>query len=1170
MAVILPTVFAGALHGAPRMLFIPNEGQWLPHIRYRDIYGKVLLMDGAIRVGDVLFTFPDSRGRVAVRGRRLTSTRINHFVGRDSMRWKRGVPAYSEVVYEDLYPGVDLIIRGIEGTLSLQWLVHPGGDVSSIALKVEGYTPTLSGGMLRAGPLTMDRVRAYQGTEEVEVHYVVEGNVIRFQVGEYDSARPLIIDPVVAFGGLLYNAGVVGIDEGGGYLYVLLKDLEVDTLRVAGLMEGSRGSSAVVILKMDPSLSSIVAGAVLDGSGTDNPVDLAVGSDGVYVAGYTYSSDFPVTPGGFDSTPSGTDGFVVKLTLDLSSMVSGTFLGGSSADFINDMDIASDGIYLTGYTYSSDFPVVSGAFSSISGGSDAFVARLSPDLSSLLASTYLGGSSSDVGYGLSVGADGVYVVGNTYSGDFPVTSGAYDNSLGGSSDGFVSKFSLSLSTLLASTYIGGGSSDYAYSAVAVSDGVYVSGYTSSSNFPTTAGAYDRTFGGSLDAFVTKMDATLGSVLVSTFLGGSGSDYAYDIEVSASGIYVSGYTYSSNFPITSGSFDPVFGGSSEGFVSLLSADLSSLLSSTYVGGSGSDNVGAVLITSGGLYVAGHSDSPDFPMPSGGFDGNFTGKSDGFVLLLNESLASAGGGTFLDSAYVAASSSDVLYDVFYYDGFIYAVGSSSGYILSSASGYDTSPSGLNDVVVLKIDANTFRVVAGTFLGGSGYDDGFSIYVSAGGVYVAGSSGSSDFPVSGGYDATLGGSSDGFIARLSLDLSSLLSSTYLGGGLTDVIYDVVEGTGGIYVTGKTSSNDFPITAGAYDNTYGGYTDAFVSVLSSDLSSLLYSTFLGGSQYDEGRTVAVASDGVYVYGYTQSSDFPTTAGAYSNSFSGGSDVFVSKFSSNLSSLIASTYVGGGSLDYSSDMALSSTAVYITGHTYSTDFPTTAGAYSTSPAGSQDIFVSMLSTDLSSLSASTYLGGSSTDYSRAILLSPDGVYVAGYTYSTDFPVSSGALDETYNGGEDAVVAKLSSDLSTFLAGTFMGGSGNDEVLSMTSSPSLLYMVGQTTSRDFPVTLNFGYPRGGTDMFIFSMEFGLTPVDAQETVSEVAFWTGDVLVLQIESPSYVGYDVYDAYGRLLDRVPVGLCPPGKVEIPLRDYGPGIYIVNVRVGERVEKLRVLIR
>ena len=218
------------------------------------------------------------------------------------------------------------------------------------------------------------------------------------------------------------------------------------------------------------------------------------------------------------------------------------------------------------------------------------------------------------------------------------------------------------------------------------------------------------------------------------------------------------------------------------------------------------------------------------------------------------------------------------------------------------------------------------------------------------------------------------------------------------------------GTYMWRGTTSTDFPTTGGAYNTSYnGGVADVFVSKLNSGLTSLLASTYLGGSGQDNGFSLALDTSGnVYVTGYTVSTDFPTTSGAYDTSFnvSGYNDVFVSKLNSGLTSLLASTYLGGSSEDSGYSLALDTSGnVYVTGTTWSTDFPTTSGAYDTSHNGQYDVFVSKLNGGLTSLLASTFLGGFGTDVGRSLTIAPSGnVYVMGVTKGA-FPTTSGAYD---------------------------------------------------------------------------------------------------------------------------------------------------------------------
>src|SRR3990167_6970863 len=310
----------------------------------------------------------------------------------------------------------------------------------------------------------------------------------------------------------------------------------------------------------------------------------------------------------------------------------------------------------------------------------------------------------------------------------------------------------------------------------------------------------------------------------------------------------------------------------------------------------------------------------------------------------------------------------------------------------------------------------LLASTYVGGSNYDRALSIAIdTSGNVYVGGSTISSNFPTTSGvYDASFnGGASDASLLRFNSDLTNLLASTYLGGSKDDYIYSIVIGTGGnIYMCGDTGSSDFPTTTGAYDtsiNNVSNYYDGFVTKLDSGLTSLLASTYLGGSNSDHPRSITIDSGGnIYVSGMTYSSDFPTTTGAYDTSFNGGVfDSFISKFNGTLTSLLSSTYLGGSGNEYSQfqgpSIAIDTSGnILVTGTTYSSDFPTTTGAYDTSLGGDRDAFVSKISGDLTNLLASTYLGGSIYDEGYSIAGDSSGnIYVVGYTYSSDFPTTT-------------------------------------------------------------------------------------------------------------------------------------------------------------------------
>ncbi|NKF20800.1 SBBP repeat-containing protein [Solimonas marina] len=443
-------------------------------------------------------------------------------------------------------------------------------------------------------------------------------------------------------------------------------------------------------------------------------------------------------------------------------------------------------------------------------------------------------------------------------------------------------------TLDYSTYLGGvgTGADYGRGIAVDSDGdAYVTGYTASTNYPTTSGAYQVSAGGgSYDAFVTKVAPDGESLIYSTYFGGSSSDYGRAIAVDTEGqAYVAGYTASSDFPITAGAYQTTFaGGSYDGFVAKLSADGSSLVYSTYIGGSSSDYLRAMTLAS--------------------------------------------------------------------------------------------------------------------------DDS---------VYVAGYTGSSDFPTtSGAYQSALSGSSDAVIAHLSADGASLVASTLLGGSAYDYIYDnsiKTDADGAVYVTGITSSTDFPISSGAYQSSYAGDYDAFVAKLSSDLSAVSEATYFGGSDEDYAYALALDSSGdIYIGGYTESSDLPVTDGAYQTALEADkdSDMYVAKFEKDLSGLVYSTYIGGASYDYLYGLAVDEYG-YAYGAGYSntsaTPLVATDDAYQTSISSGYDIFAFKLSKDGSTLKYGTYLGGNGTDRAYAQAFANNALYGTGQTVSTDFPTTDGA-----------------------------------------------------------------------------------------------------------------------------------------------------------------------
>jgi len=305
----------------------------------------------------------------------------------------------------------------------------------------------------------------------------------------------------------------------------------------------------------------------------------------------------------------------------------------------------------------------------------------------------------------------------------------------------------------------------------------------------------------------------------------------------------------------------------------------------------------------------------------------------------------------------------------------------------------------------------------------------------VVVAGRTDSTNFPntASGAQASFGGGFVDAFVARLNSTLTSNLQSTYLGGSGDEFAYALgIHPTSGVvYVAGFTNSTNFPNTAGGAQASNGGNTDAFVARLGASLTTNPQSTYLGGSGLDEARALAIhpTSGDVYVAGITNSSNFPNTAGGAQASHGGGWDAFVARLNSTLTSNPQSTYLGGSGDEFANALAIHPTsgAVYVAGDTNSTNYPNTAGgAQGTFGGGAADGFVARLNLFLTSNPQSTYLGGGGEDGAYALAIHPTSgeVYVAGPTDSTNFPNTAGGAQGSNGGGGDAFVARLTAGLA--------------------------------------------------------------------------------------------------------------------------------------------------
>jgi hypothetical protein len=475
--------------------------------------------------------------------------------------------------------------------------------------------------------------------------------------------------------------------------------------------------------------------------------------------------------------------------------------------------------------------------------------------------------------------------------------------------------------------------------------------------------------------VAKADPSLpiviDPILQATYLGGGGKDWARVIAISSTGeVYVAGSTTSTNFPGITGGVQATYSGNDDVFVARLNADLTQILNATYLGGRGDDQVYALAIhpTTGEVYVAGYTNSFNFPNTTGGAQRSIGGNANGFVARLNPELT--------------------------------------------------------------------RILQATYLGGSENDAAFALTIHpiTGEVYVAGLTTSTNFPnTAGGAQTIYGGGGDAFVARLNRDLTKILQSTYLGEVGTDIAYALAIHpiTGEVYVAGLTGSRNFPGTAGGAQSSEGGNGDAFVARLNSNLTKILQSTYLGGRGNDFALDLVIhpTTGDVYLAGFTNSTDFPSTTGGAQANKRGIVNGFVARLNRDLTKILQATYLGGGDYDWVRVLAIHPATgdVYVAGFTLSIKFPNTTGGAQASNNGGIDAFITRLNSDLTQILQSTYLGGNRDDKALALAIHPrtGEVYVAGETFSTNFPNTIGGAQRSIGGDGDAFVARLTINLTS-------------------------------------------------------------------------------------------------------------------------------------------------
>ena len=888
--------------------------------------------------------------------------RSNHLIGRDARQWRTGVVSYGHVRYHDVYPGIDLVYYGNQQQLEYDFIVRAGADPSAIAFQIDGATElTIDGGgnlqiATAAGTLTHRAPLLYQeidGTRRrVDGRYVKRaGGRIAFDVGDYDPSRPLVIDPVLTYATYL-------------------------------------GGSAQERLH----------GVAIDASGS------------IVVAGETYSGDFPVVeatqpqPRGFG------DAFVAKLTPSGDALVYATYLGGSLDDSAGGVALDQIGdVYLTGTTFSWDFPTLNAAQDHNNGQFDAFVVKLNGN-GILVYSTLLGGALEDYGYAIAVDGFGrAHIAGSTMSADFP-TANPLQRSLGGS-------------PVFRTT-------DGGESWVGLSEGLRTIG--------VRAFAFDRVAPGTVYA-----GTELEGVFRTIDGGATWHPTSRDLIGQVYGLATGEGTPSVVFAATQfGVFRSHNGG--ESWIQVLPGAPSAVV----VAPGARTTIYAGLSTNGYPYGV-------FKSEDGGFTWSDTGLPDGVAALAisgSTLYASTAAGVYVSvdgaawapanaglisqpTALAADPSNPLIAYAATFDGLFRTT--------NGGASWEVDPI-LNGTPIGALaisESSPSTLMVGLLWGGTGITN------DAGVTWRPTHSDSAIFNAiaidpSSPTTAYLGGlmNRDAFVATIGPDGTALEFSSYIGGAGHERATDIaLDPSGARLVVGETQGVDFPVTH-AVQPASGGLQDVFALRLGPE--GLTYSTYLGGSGFESAPRLAVDAAGqAHIAGLTWSQDYPVLRAHQPQHGGGYSDLFVSVLD-GAGGFVHSTYLGGSGAetDWSQslgpDVAVSGTGdTWITGTTMSLDYPTTPDALQPAHGGGQsDVFVTRLDA-AGRPQYSTFAGGTGDDYGRSIAAGTQGdVAVAGHTTSWNFPIRNG-VQPVSNGSDEAFIMRIGEE----------SGPPSDTVAPMTS-----------------------------------------------------------------------------------------------------------------------------
>jgi hypothetical protein len=631
--------------------FTENLGQWKDHIRFlaqtsfgyiglgnEGVFYYMLKSNGGYVVK---VTFQDA-ATVHPLGQKDFGFSSNFFYGNDPEAWVTGARSFNEVLYEDVWPGIDIIYFFKNGNIKYDIIMDQHAEPRHISFQIEGHRSLeieenrLVISIIEGVTITDSDLMAFyeDGSPEIVRFKKIGDSAYGFHMDKEDGKK-LTIDPIVFssstfLGGSQSDQARDMVQDTNDNIIILADTMSLDFPNTTGAFQTSNaGAMDIVITKMDPNAIYLIFSTYIGGWSFDFPYALDIDSNGdIYATGETWATDFPTTNGTFGEEPptGSTNVFVLKLSSAGSDLIYSTYVGSTSADWGRDIKIFNGDAYVVGYTYSYDFPYVDYPINNAHGTTFFFI--LNHNASNLTHTAFWGGFQNEMAYSLQIDFNGDVVVGGiTNSKDFPITPGVYQENAEDWNNGFLLRYSPSTSTLLFSTYIGGSALDEIRSIyLDANNDIYFSGITNNPQysgqipFPTTPGAYDRTYNGSKDAFIGKMSSDGTTLIYSTLYGSEGEEMVGSIDVDSQGnVYFVGTLDSDvNFTVTPDAYDYTYNQEDDVVFAILNADGSDVLYSTYLGGNASDLGETCLLSeTDEILLFGTTTSMDFPSTNGSY-------------------------------------------------------------------------------------------------------------------------------------------------------------------------------------------------------------------------------------------------------------------------------------------------------------------------------------------------------------------------------------------------------------------------------------------------------------------------------------------------------------------------------------------------------------------------